>query len=187
MFFASRSLAVSCTASLMFVVGCASDEFSPTHDYSKKTTAPIPRAPGLPRDGKGPPPPAPREQGPTDPDAPAEFSRTASGLKYRILRKAKGRKPQPNEQVSAHYRGWLDSGKPFDSSYDRHAPIDFAVKTGSGGVIAGWVEGVQLINEGGMIELEIPPDLGYGPAGAGGGAIPPNATLHFVVELVKVN
>lgn len=181
--FVSHSLTISCAASLMFAVGCASDEFSPTHDYSKKSTAPIPSAPALPRDGKGPPPPAPREQGPTDPDAPKEFTATPTGLKYRVLRKGSGRKPQQGERVTTHYRGWLDSGKPFDDSYKR-GPFPFTV--GPGGVIQGWVEGIQLVNEGGMIELEIPSELGYGTHGAGNGDIPPNATLHFIVELLKI-
>ena len=80
-----------------------------------------------------------------------------------------------------NYRGWLDNGKEFDSSYSRGEPISFPLN----GVIPGWTEGMQLVGEGGMIELWIPSKLGYGARGAGRD-IPPNATLHFVVELIKV-
>lgn len=108
------------------------------------------------------------------------FQTTSSGLKYRILREGKGRKPNKNSTVTCHYKGWLDNGKEFDSSYGGNAAT-FPL----GGVIKGWTEGLQLIQEGGMIELEIPSDLGYGPSGQPP-VIPPNATLHFDVELLKV-
>ncbi len=118
--------------------------------------------------------------GPVDKDAPQEFTTTKSGLKYRVLRKADGGKPGAADTVTVNYRGWLDNGKEFDSSYDSQ-PISFPLS----GVIPGWTEGVQLVDKGGMIELEIPSDLGYGARGAGG-VIPPNATLHFVVELIDI-
>ncbi len=120
--------------------------------------------------------------GEADPDAPEEFTTTESGLKYRILRKSDSRKPAATDRVLCHYKGWLDDGKVFDSSYDKGAPIDF----GLNGVIKGWTEGLQLIGEGGMIELEIPGDLGYGPAGMPPAGIGPNATLHFIVELKQI-
>ena len=116
-----------------------------------------------------------------DEDAPEEFTQTASGLKYRIRRKSDGKKPTAADSVSAHYRGWIDDGRVFDSSYDRGAPTTFPLNR----VIKGWTEGLQLIGEGGMIELEIPADLGYG-AGGSPPKIPPNATLHFLVELIEV-
>tara|TARA_R110002049_G_scaffold27321_2_gene94004 strand:- start:73241 stop:73693 length:453 start_codon:yes stop_codon:yes gene_type:complete len=119
--------------------------------------------------------------GPADADAPQEFTQTASGLKYRILRKSDGRKPTASDLVKVHYAGWLDDTTEFDSSYSRGAPADFALSS----VIPAWTEGVQLIGEGGMIELEVPPELGYGAAGAPP-KIPPNATLHFKVELLEV-
>jgi FKBP-type peptidyl-prolyl cis-trans isomerase FkpA len=125
---------------------------------------------------------ASRTPGAADPDAPAEFSETASGLKYKILRKSEGAKPSRSSTVTVNYRGWLDNGKVFDSSYNRGAPATFGLSQ----VIPGWTEGLQLVGEGGMIELEIPSELGYGRQGAGGD-IPPNATLHFIVELLKVN
>ncbi len=121
------------------------------------------------------------EPGPSDENAPEEFTETGSGLKYRILRESDGTKPTAADTVLCNYKGWLDDGSEFDSSYKRGAPIDFPLS----GVIAGWTEGVQLIGEGGMIELEIPYALGYGERGMPG-AIPPKATLHFIVELEKV-
>jgi len=102
-------------------------------------------------------------------------------LKYRILRQSDGRKPVASDTVLAHYAGWLDDGTEFDSSYSRGKPTDFPLS----GVIPGWTEGLQLIGKGGMIELEIPSDLGYGPRGMPG-AIPPDATLHFKVELIDI-
>jgi FKBP-type peptidyl-prolyl cis-trans isomerase len=83
--------------------------------------------------------------------------------------------------VKVNYHGWLDDGKVFDSSYKRGEPIEFGLTQ----VIPGWTEGMQLVGKGGMIELLIPSNLGYGKRGAGG-AIPPDATLHFLVELIDV-
>ena len=121
------------------------------------------------------------EPGPDDKDAPKEFKETNSGLKYRILRKSDGKKPTGKDTVTVHYKGWLDDGKEFDSSYKRGQTISFPLD----GVIAGWTEGMQFVGEGGKIELEIPSRLGYGARGAPG-AVPPNATLHFIVELHKI-
>ena len=126
-------------------------------------------------------PEPPEGAGPIDADAPEEFTATRSGLYYRILRKSNGRKPRSYETVIAHYKGWLNNGRQFDSSYDRGEPATFPLN----GVVAGWTEGLQLIGEGGMIELEIPGKLGYGPQGRPP-SIPPNATLHFIIELKKI-
>ena len=131
-----------------------------------------------------PSPAARMEPGPMDEDAPEEFTETESGLKYRILRKSDGRKPKATDTVSAHYRGWVDGGTVFDSSYDKGgAPVEFSLRD----VIPGWTEGLQLIGEGGMIELEIPGKLGYADDPPAGTPITPNATLHFLVELVEVH
>lgn len=118
--------------------------------------------------------------GSIDADAPKEFTTTDTGLKYRILRKTTSAKPKSTSVVKAHYKGWLDNGQVFDSSYDRGQPIKFSL----GEVVPGWTEGLQHCPEGGMIELEIPSELGYGPGGTRN--IPPNSTLHFIVELVEI-
>ncbi len=119
--------------------------------------------------------------GPADPDAPTEFTQTASGLKYRILRRGDGTTPKVSDSVKVHYVGTLDDGMEFDSSYRTGKPATFSLQQ----VVPGWTEGLQLVERGGMIELEIPPELGYGSQGAAG-AIPPNATLHFTVELIEI-
>lgn len=121
------------------------------------------------------------EPGPVDKDAPKEFSTTPSGLKYRVLRKSNGTMPKKTDTVTVHYRGWLDDNSVFDSSYKRGKPTTFPLNQ----VIPGWTEGLQLVGTGGMIELEIPAKLGYGAQGAGN-VIPPNATLHFLVELFDI-
>lgn len=127
-------------------------------------------------------PTLPEGAGAIDKDAPKTFTTTASGLKYRILRAGTGAKPKATDKVKVNYHGWLDNGKKFDSSYDRKEAISFPLNR----VIAGWTEGMQLVGEGGMIELEIPSKLGYGPNGTPDGTIPGGATLHFLVELLKV-
>ena len=123
----------------------------------------------------------PVEPGAVDKDAVEEFTKTKSGLKYRIRRKGEGQKPAAQDTVSVHYKGWLDNGKEFDSSYARGESIEFPLK----GVIPGWTEGMQLVGKGGMIELEIPYGLGYGERGFPPD-IPGKATLHFLVELLEV-
>lgn len=121
----------------------------------------------------------PARKGPSvvDADAPTEFTQTESGLKYRILRRGEGERPLASSKVVVDYRGWLDNGKTFDQSYNRPEPTEFTLSS----VVPGWTEGMQLVREGGMIELEMPPELGYGASGVG--QIPPNSTLHFKVEL----
>ena len=119
--------------------------------------------------------------GKIDADASPDFIETKSGLKYRILRKSEGKKPTASDSVTVHYKGWLDDGKIFDSSYRRNEKISFPLKQ----VVKGWTEGLQLVGVDGMIELQIPYELGYGERGSPG-AIPPKATLHFVVELFAI-
>lgn len=119
--------------------------------------------------------------GPMDDQFSKEFQMTSSGLRYRILRRGTGRRPTASDSVTVHYRGWLDDGTEFDSSYKRGESTSFPLT----GVIAGWTEGMQLVKEQGMIELWVPPAMGYGKQGNGN--VPPNATLHFIVELISVN
>ncbi|MDG1253241.1 MAG: peptidylprolyl isomerase [Schleiferiaceae bacterium] len=108
---------------------------------------------------------------------------TESGLHYRMDAVGSGPKPKAGQNVSVHYTGMLTDGSIFDSSVQRGEPI--AIPIGAGRVIAGWDEGIMLMNQGGKARLVIPSHLGYGAQGAGG-VIPPNATLIFDVELVKV-
>ncbi|RYG75575.1 FKBP-type peptidyl-prolyl cis-trans isomerase [bacterium] len=107
-----------------------------------------------------------------------------SGLKIQDLRVGKGPVAKSGQNVSVHYRGTLTNGTKFDESYGR-GPFDFTL--GAGMVIRGWDEGVAGMRVGGKRKLIIPAKLGYGAQGAGGGVIPPNATLIFQVELLKVN
>jgi FKBP-type peptidyl-prolyl cis-trans isomerase FkpA len=108
---------------------------------------------------------------------------TTSGLGYEDLVEGKGPTANAGQMVAVHYTGWLTDGKKFDSSKDRGQPFSFML--GQGRVIKGWDEGVQGMKAGGKRKLTIPPSLGYGSSGAGG-AIPPNATLIFEVELLKI-
>jgi FKBP-type peptidyl-prolyl cis-trans isomerase FkpA len=128
-----------------------------------------------------PHPQLPAGAGAIDAAAQKAFATTGSGLQYRVLRKGAGASPKATNTVKVNYHGWLDDGKVFDSSYQRGEAIEFPLN----GVIPGWTEGMQLVGQGGMIELLIPSNLGYGARGAPP-VIPPNATLHFLVELLDV-
>lgn len=126
------------------------------------------------------PKPLPTPEFPTIDES--KLTTTASGLKYVALTEGSGAKPVPGKRVSAHYAGWLTSGKVFDTSYPRGEPLRFAV---GGGVIPGWTEGIQLMNEGSKYLFVIPPKLAYGSR-AMGDVIPADSTLIFQIELVKV-
>ena len=101
---------------------------------------------------------------------------TDSGLKYEDLVEGNGAVAAAGQRVKVHYSGWLTDGSKFDSSLDRDDPFVFPL--GGGRVIRGWDEGVQGMKVGGTRKLTIPPQLGYGAAGAGG-VIPPHSTLVF--------
>lgn len=107
-----------------------------------------------------------------------------SGLKYIDIEEGEGPAAVSGREVTVHYTGTFPNGKKFDSSVDRDEPFTFQL--GAGHVIKGWDEGVAGMRIGGKRKLIIPPELGYGKAGAGG-VIPPNAVLHFEVELLKVD
>jgi FKBP-type peptidyl-prolyl cis-trans isomerase len=113
----------------------------------------------------------------------AGFDATESGLRYKIIQKGSGAKAESGKTVSVHYEGSLLNGQVFDSSYKRNEPIGFQL--GVGQVIKGWDEGISLLQVGDKARFVIPSDLAYGSAGAGG-VIPPDATLIFDVELIKV-
>jgi len=107
---------------------------------------------------------------------------TPSGLVYRSLKDGKGTSPSATDTVKVHYRGTFPDGKEFDSSYKRGEPIEFPLN----GVIKCWTEGVQKMKIGGKAKLTCPASIAYGERGAGGGVIPPNATLQFEVELLDI-
>ena len=104
-----------------------------------------------------------------------------SGLQYQVLREGNGKKPKATDSVRCHYEGMLIDGTLFDSSIQRGEPATFPLN----GVIAGWTEGLQLMQEGAKFRFFIPYQLGYGERGAGG-SIPPFAALVFDVELLEV-
>lgn len=118
---------------------------------------------------------------------PGRTMTTPSGLQIEDTTPGTGASPRPGQICTVHYTGWLyengAKGKKFDSSVDRGTPFDFRI--GAHQVIAGWDEGVATMKVGGKRTLIIPPSLGYGARGAGG-VIPPNATLLFEVELIRV-
>ncbi|MDE6717318.1 MAG: FKBP-type peptidyl-prolyl cis-trans isomerase [Muribaculaceae bacterium] len=107
---------------------------------------------------------------------------TDSGLRYMIVKKGEGKSPTAADNVKVHYTGKLPDGTVFDSSVERGEPIVFPLN----GVIPGWTEGLQLMQEGGKTVFYIPSSLAYGPRGAGG-QIGPNQDLVFEVELIEVN
>ena len=113
----------------------------------------------------------------------AGFEQTESGLRYKQIQAGSGKAAEKGKKVAVHYEGSLANGQVFDSSYARKEPIAFTL--GIGQVIAGWDEGIALLKEGEKARFVIPSDLGYGSRGAGG-VIPPDATLIFDVELVRV-
>ena len=122
---------------------------------------------------------------PAAPAAPAPVT-TKSGLVIQTLKEGTGTAPKATDTVKVHYRGTFadgaNKGKEFDSSYSRGQPAEFPLNR----VIKCWTEGVQLLKVGGSARLTCPAAIAYGERGAGGGLIPPNATLQFQVELLGV-
>jgi FKBP-type peptidyl-prolyl cis-trans isomerase FklB len=104
-----------------------------------------------------------------------------SGLQYKVIKAGTGKKPKVNDTVTVHYRGTLTDGTEFDSSSRRGQPATFPVS----GVIRGWTEALQLMEEGAKWQLFVPSNLAYGERGAGG-LIGPNAALIFEVELISI-
>ena len=104
-----------------------------------------------------------------------------SGLQYRVIQADTGKSPKATDEVTAHYRGTLIDGTEFDSSYRRGKPETLPI----GGVIAGWTEALQLMQEGAKWQLFVPSNLAYGERGAGRD-IGPQATLIFEIELISI-
>jgi peptidylprolyl isomerase len=131
--------------------------------------------------------PAPATPAATAAKKESQMKTTPSGLQYEDTKEGTGASPKTGQTCVMHYTGWLwensAKGKKFDSSVDRGQPFEFQI--GRGMVIKGWDEGVATMKIGGKRTLLIPALLGYGARGAGG-AIPPNATLLFEVELLGV-
>ncbi len=112
----------------------------------------------------------------------ATASAPASGLVYRSLKDGGGAAPIATDVVRVHYRGTFPDGREFDSSIARGQPAEFPLNR----VIKCWTEGVQRMKVGGKAQLVCPPAIAYGERGTPGGPIPPNATLHFEVELLGI-
>jgi FKBP-type peptidyl-prolyl cis-trans isomerase len=112
-----------------------------------------------------------------------KMTKASSGFWYTDVSPGQGDSAMPGRTVTVHYTGWLPDGTKFDSSRDRGEP--FAFTLGAGQVISGWDEGVKGMKVGGRRKLVLPPRLAYGDVGAPP-AIPPNATLVFDVEVLKV-
>jgi FKBP-type peptidyl-prolyl cis-trans isomerase FkpA len=105
-----------------------------------------------------------------------------SGVSVQHLKAGTGASPKASDTVTVHYRGTLENGKEFDSSYARNAPASFPLSR----VIPCWTEGVQKMKVGGKAKLVCPPKTAYGDRGAGA-AVPPNSTLNFEVELISID
>lgn len=114
-------------------------------------------------------------------DTKSDYITTPSGLKYKVIKKGKGKHPKSTDTVKVNYEGKFTNGTVFDSSYQRGEPISFPLNR----VIAGWTEGVQLMPEGSVYEFYIPYNLAYGEQGMPP-AIPPKSDLIFKVELIEV-
>ncbi|MFC3068017.1 FKBP-type peptidyl-prolyl cis-trans isomerase [Phenylobacterium soli] len=141
----------------------------------------------------GPAKPDPAKLSQANAEAQAFMAKTAaepgvqklpSGLMFKVVRSGEptGMRPQLGDEVKVNYEGKLANGKVFDSSYERGQPAAMPLK----GLIPAWQEALPLMRPGDEWILYVPPNLGYGAEGAGGGEIPPNAVLIFKIELLGV-
>jgi len=111
------------------------------------------------------------------------YTTTASGLRYKVIKKGAGETPTATSNVTVHYTGKHLDGRVFDSSVERNEPATFPLNQ----VIKGWTEGVQLMQPGAVYEFIIPSELGYGANGTPDGSIKPDETLYFRVELISID
>ncbi len=152
--------------------GCSTQAGVPSHELTPSGAQPAAQ-PSQPRDSQE-----------ATPAASKDNAGKTGGLTVIDEVVGEGPSAKSGDRVTVHYTGWLLDGTKFDSSKDKNQPFSFSL--GAGDVIPGWDQGVAGMKVGGKRKLTIPPDLGYGVQGAGG-VIPPNATLKFEVELLKIN
>jgi len=156
-------------AALVLISGCGKKEVEVAQEKPAEQNQPAQTPPAIPK----------------IPQVPGDTITTPSGLKYLEMTVGTGAMPKIGDTISAHYSGWFTSGELFDSSRLRGSALTRLLKTGQGGLIDGWVEGLASMKVGGRRLLIVPSNLGYGPRGYGT-QIPPNATLVFDIELVGV-
>jgi len=156
---------------VLVLAGCAAKKKQST---ASTTSAPTTKAEQPPVAAPAAPAPTPGKDG---------WVKLSSGLQYKDKKAGSGAEAKSGQDISVLYKGWLDNGKVFDAS-SKHGGEPFSFSLGAGGVIRGWDEGVQGMKVGGVRELKIPPELGYGDQELP--SIPAGSTLHFEVHLLKV-
>ena len=167
-----RKIAVTllvASAAALFVLGCNKEETAtqaPPEEPAVEATAPEPEKPVKEEPSK------------------TDWVTKESGLLYIDKTEGTGAEVKKGDTAVVNYRGWLDDGTEFDSS-KKPGRTPFSFKVGGGNVIKGWDQGLVGMKVGGVRELNLSPELGYGARGAGG-VIPPNANLHFEIELLEI-
>lgn len=174
-----RYFALLILAVAVCVGGCGKKESTKSTVESRKEKAPTM---GIHKDKQATPAPKP-ESAKQTPAKPGAWVKLPSGLQYKDIKIGSGPVAKSGDSVTVHYKGWLDNGEVFDTS-KTPGREPFGFQLGAGQVIPGWDQGVPGMKVGGKRELKIPYDLAYGERGQG--PIPPKATLHFDVELLKV-
>lgn len=171
---------IACAAA--FVTGCGEKKPEQTAP-AQVETPPEKSAPSTAPSTPAPPPEAQAPAASTPKPGPGGWVTLASGLKYKDTKVGSGKAVMKGNNVTVDYKGWLDNGKVFDTS-KKPGRQPFSFNVGASEVIKGWDEGLIGMKVGGIRQLTVPPDLGYGDQDMG--EIPPNSTLHFEVELHKI-